>query len=107
VNRIFLLVLIASLVAASMGCGNVFVRGAINTGSSITGSVAGIEIGNVLSGPGATIQVTFVTCTQNGISSTMGFCNDQISLFPVGQTIRVNFNPRETCATIIVVVVID
>jgi hypothetical protein len=107
VSRIFLIVLMVSVVAASIGCGNVFVRGAINTGSSITGLVAGVQIGNVLSGTGATIQVTFVTFTQNGMSSTMRFCNDQTSLFPVGQTIRVNFNPGETCATIIGAVVID
>jgi hypothetical protein len=107
VNRIFILVLMASLAAASTGCGNVFVRGAINTGSSITGSVRVVQTGNVLSGTGGTVQVTFVTFMQNGISSTLGFCDDQTSRFPVGQTIRVNFNPGATCATVILVVVIN
>ena len=106
-SRIFPIVLIASIMATFIGCGNVFVGGAIKAGSSITGSVAGVQIGNVLSGIGAPIQITFVTFTQNGISSTMKFCNGQTSLFPVGQTIRVNFNPGEMCATIIAVVVIE
>jgi hypothetical protein len=53
-----------------------------------------------------TVQVTFVTLLQNGTSSTIGFCGDQSVLFPLDQTVRVNFNPGQPCATVIVVVVV-
>jgi hypothetical protein len=39
------------------------------------------------------VQVTFVTFLQNGTSSTIGFCGDQTTLFPLNQTVRANFNP--------------
>jgi len=47
-----------------------------------------------------------VTFLQNGTSSTIGFCGDQTSLFPLDQTVRANFNPGSSCATIITVVII-
>jgi hypothetical protein len=106
VIRLFAPVLIISLLAVSTGCGNWSVSGAINTGSTITGSISFVQLGNVLNGTGGTIQVTFVTFVQNGASSTIGFCEDQIGLFPLDQTVRVNFNPGQPCATIIVVVII-
>jgi len=40
------------------------------------------------------------------IHHTIGFCDDQTSLFPLDQTVRVNFNPGQPCATVIVVVII-
>jgi hypothetical protein len=106
VNRIFAPVLIISLLGTSSGCGDVFVGGAINTGSTIIGSVNFVQIGNVIDGMGGTVQVTFVTFMQNGFSSTVGFCQDQTGLFPLNQIVRVNFNPGRTCATIIVVVIV-
>ena len=99
-------VLTGTLLVLSTGCGNVFIRGAINTGSSTTGSVSFVQLAHVLNGTGGTVQVTFVTFLQNGFSSTIGFCDDQRSLFPVDQTVRVNFNPGQPCATILVVVII-
>jgi hypothetical protein len=65
-----------------------------------------VQVGNVLNAVGGTVQVTFVTFVQNGFSSTIGFCEDQTSLFPLDQTVRVNFNPGQPCATIIVVVIV-
>ena len=99
-------VLVVSFAVVSTGCGNVFIRGAINTGSSTTGSVSFVQLGNVLNGTGGTVQVTFVTFLQNGFSSTIGFCDNQTARFPVDQTVRVNFNPGQPCATILIVVII-
>jgi hypothetical protein len=106
VNRICAPVLIISLLATSTGCGNVFVRGAIDAGSTIRGSVNFVQIGDVTNGMGGTVQVTFVTFIENGFSSTVGFCQDQTALFPLNQIVRVNFTPGETCATIIIVVIV-
>src|SRR5947209_464313 len=74
VKRFISAVLIGSLLMVATGCGNVFIRGAIKTGSSTTGSVSFVQLGNVLNGTGGTVQVTFVTFLQNGFSSTIGFC---------------------------------
>jgi hypothetical protein len=68
------------------GCGNVFVGGAIRTGSTsrrstIRGPVSTVEIGSLLNGTGGTVQVTFVTFLANGTFFTIGFCADQLSLF--------------------------
>jgi archaellum component FlaF (FlaF/FlaG flagellin family) len=105
VKRLFSQVLLLSLFLLSAGCGNVFVRGAIEAGSTIQGSVSVVQLGNTLNGM-ETVQVTFVTLLQNGTSSTIGFCGDQSVLFPLDQTVRVNFNPGQPCATVIVVVVV-
>lgn len=96
-----LLSLVLSLLLFVTGCGNVFVRGAIETGSTIQGSVSTVQIERE-----GTIQVTFVTLLQNGTSSAIGFCGDQTALFPLDQTVRVNFNPGQACATVIVVVIV-
>jgi hypothetical protein len=97
--------LVLSLLLLSTCCGNVFVRGAIETGSSVQGSVRTVQLGNALTGM-ETVQVTFVTFLQNGTSSTLGFCGDQSVFFPLDQTVRVNFNPGQPCATVIAVVIV-
>jgi len=106
VTRLLSLILAGSFLLSSIGCGNVFVGGAIRTGSTIQGSVSTVEIGSVLNGTGGTVQVTFVTLLANGTFSTIGFCADQSSLFPLNQTVMVNFNPGQTCATVILVEIV-
>jgi hypothetical protein len=106
VKRFLSAILAISLPVVSTSCGNVFISGAISPGSTMTGAITFVQLGNVLNGTGGTLQVTFVTFLQNGSSSTIGFCDDQRSRFPVDQTVRVNFNPRRPCATILVVVIV-
>ena len=87
------------LLVLSTGC--LFIRGAIETGSTIQGTVSTVQIeadGNV--------QVTFVTLLQNGPSITFGFCGDQSALFPLDQPVRVNFSPGQPCATVRIVVIV-
>ena len=71
-KRLLSPLLVLSLLLFSTGCGNVFVRGAIETGSIIQGSVRIVQLGNTLNGM-ETVQVTFVNWLQNSISSTIGF----------------------------------
>ena len=104
-KRLLSPVLVLSLFLASTSCGNVFVRGAIETGSTIQGSVSIVQQGDAVNGM-ETVQVTFVTLLQNGVPSTIGFCGDQSALFPLNQTVRVSFNPGHPCATVIVVVIV-
>jgi hypothetical protein len=111
VTRLLSLILAGAFLLSSIGCGNVFIGGAIRTGSTsrgstMRGSVSTVEIGSVLNGTGGTVQVTFVTLLANGTFSTIGFCADQSSLFPLDQTVMVNFNPGQTCATVILVEIV-
>jgi hypothetical protein len=105
VKRLLSPLLVLSLLLLSTGCGKVFIRGAIEAGSTIQGSVSLVQLGNALSGM-ETVQVTFVTLLQNGISSTIGFCGNQTTLFPLNQTVRVTFNPGQPCATVLAVVIV-
>ena len=98
----FCLSLVACLVVALAGCGNVFVRGAVTgTSSSVSGAVSVVQFSAIIGGNGTTIQVTFVTFLQNGTSSTIGFCGDQRGRFPMQQTVRTEFNPGQSCASIL------
>ena len=106
-KRLFCLSLVACLVTTLTGCGNVFVRGALPGGvSSVNGSVSVVQLSAVIGENGTTVQVTFVTFLQAGVSSTIGFCGDQRSQFPMQQTVRAEFNPGQTCASIVTVVVV-
>jgi hypothetical protein len=106
VTRLLSLILAGSFLLSSIGCGNVFVRDAIQPGSTIQGSVSVVQISSVLNGTGGTVQVTFVTFLENGTFSSIGFCADQTSLFPMDQTVFVNFNPGQPCATVIIVTIV-
>jgi hypothetical protein len=101
VKRLLSPVLVLSLLLFSTGCGKLFVRGALETGSAIQGSVSIVQLETQ-----GTVQVTFVTLLQNGAPSTIGFCGDQTSLFPLDRTVRVNFKPGQPCATVVVVVIV-
>ena len=94
------------LVLTLTGCGNVFVRGAINPGSSsVSGLVSVVQFSAVIGDSGTTVQVTFVTFLQDGTSSTIGFCGDERTRFPMQQTVRTDFTPGRTCASIVTVVI--
>jgi hypothetical protein len=100
-------VLATSLIVTLAGCNSVFfVGGAINPGtSSVIGTVSVVQISAVIGDDGSTVQVTFVTFLNNGSSSTVGFCGDERDRFPMQQTVRANFTPGRTCASIVTIVV--
>ncbi len=99
------LVPVLLLLLLSSGCGTFFVRGAVRT-ESIQGSVSFVQLGSLVDGTGATVQVTFVTFLATAAPFTIGFCDDQIDLFPLDQTVLVDFNPGLTCASVILVVIV-
>lgn len=98
-NRLLVgLVLAAALSAVS--CGDVFVRGAINTGTQFTtGTISIVQF----SASGGGISVTIVTLTGNSVPSTLSFCGDQRTLFPVETQVQIHFTPGQTCATVLTV----
>ncbi|HVO81052.1 MAG TPA: hypothetical protein VMT28_09990 [Terriglobales bacterium] len=102
-KRLLSVLLVVSLLLLCSGCGNIFVRGAINF-STVSGFVSIVQLTTVMDG-GSSVLVTFVTFLQQGTSTTIGFCGDQTSQFPLNQMVTTNFNPGQPCATLIVVVV--
>lgn len=106
-TRLLSVALAALLLLFSVGCGDVFIRGAIRVGSTLQGSVDIVQLGTVADGSGGTIQVTFVTFLQNAVPLTINFCNDQTVLFPLDQTVFVDFNPGPTCATVVSVEIVS
>ena len=95
------------LVLTLPGCGNIFIRGALPAGSStVSGSISVVQLSAVIGENGASVEVTFVTFLQSGLSSTVGFCGDQRDQFPMQQIVRADFNPGTPCASIVTVVII-
>jgi hypothetical protein len=74
--------------------------------ATIQGSITSVQLGSVSNTLGGTTQVTFVTFLQGGTFTTLGFCNNQIGQFPLNQMVNVNFAPGQSCATLVVVVLI-
>ena len=101
------LLLAACMVVTLPGCGSIFfVGGALNPGtSSISGLVSVVQVSAVIGDSGTTVQVTFVTFQRDGIPSTIGFCGDERDRLPMQQVVRVSFNPGQTCASLVTVVI--
>lgn len=93
-----------ALLAAWCGCGSkFFIRGAINTGT-VSGTVSVVEL-SIVSDNGASVTVTQVTFLASGMPTSMNFCGDQRSLFPLDQFVKASFTPAPACATIVQVTV--
>ena len=99
-NRLVLLALIACLLNC-VACGDIFVRGAINSGvQSSSGTVSIVQL-NASSSGGVTI--TIITLMENNGATTLHFCGDQRPLFPLSQQIQVSFRPGTPCANVLAV----
>ena len=98
---------VVCLITLCAGCGNVSLSASSQPGFSTTsGLVSIVQLGSVIGTNGTTVQVTFVTFLQEGTSSTVGFCGDQGSRFPMNQMVRTDFVPGQSCSSILVVVII-
>jgi hypothetical protein len=105
-NRLLSVLLAVSLITLCAGCGNVFLSASSQPGFSTTsGLVIIVQLSSVIGTNGTMVQVTFVTFLQEGTSSTVGFCGDQSSRFPMNQTVRTDFVPGQSCSSILVVVI--
>jgi hypothetical protein len=106
VKHLLSFLLATCLVVTLTGCGNIFIRGAINPGTaSVSGMVSVVQLSVVIGDGGSMVQVTFVTFLQDGTSSTIGFCGDERSRFRVEESIRANFTPGQSCASIVTIVI--
>ena len=99
-NRLLVLLLLAACVSSTVSCGDVFVRGAINT-QSTSGLVSIVQF---TGGSGSSGSITVITFTSNGMASTKTFCGDQRALFPLDRQVRVDFRPGNPCDNVVAVV---
>jgi hypothetical protein len=99
VNRLLIFLAVACLLP-SVSCGDIFVRGAINT-QSASGLVTIVQF-SADSGDG--VSITVITLTFNGTASTHSFCGDQRTQFPLNRDVRVNFTPGNSCDSVVTVV---
>jgi hypothetical protein len=103
-KRLLAALLVVFLFGALLGCGSTFlVRGALNA-STISGTVSIVQL-TTLVDHGTLITVTLVTFQQGGSASSMNFCGDQRSQFPVDRFVNATFNPGPSCATVIQIVI--
>lgn len=101
-TRLLVTLLIALSLLYAAACGDVFVHASFGTASTFQGIVSLVQLSDM----NGDVQVTFVTFLESGAPVTIGFCGDQTNLFLPAQTVRVNFNPGQPCATIVTVVII-
>ena len=106
-KRLLSVLLVVCLITLCAGCGNVFFSASSQPGFSTTsGLVSIVQLSSVIGTNGTAVEVTFVTFLQEGTSSTIAFCGDQGSRFPMNQTVRTDFIPGQSCSSILVVVII-
>lgn len=103
--RTFGLACLLALALLISGCGNVFVRGSWNGGTqTVSGIVSIVQLTVVVDGNVST-QVTVVTFTQNFGSSTVSFCGDQRTQFPLNDFVQATFAPGQPCSDLFNVVI--
>ena len=104
--RTFGLACLLALLLLIPACGNVFVSGFTNFGSqTVSGFVSVVQFTIVVNGNNVSTQITAVTFTSNFASSTVSFCGDQRSQFPVNDFAQATFMPGQPCADLLTVVI--
>jgi hypothetical protein len=101
---VLILILIISLPLA--GCSQFFVGFVSNPGGSavvITGTITTVGIGFVDNSQGTQVTFTAVTFGNTGGVTTVNFCGDKRSQFPVNQVVRANYQAGLYCSTLIAV----
>jgi len=100
------LICIVCLSIAISGCGNVFIRGAVNTNAqTVNGTVSFVQFTVVVDGSNVSTQVTVVTLATNLGPSTFNFCGDQRDQFPLNGLVQATFMPSQPCSNLLSVVI--
>jgi hypothetical protein len=104
--RIFGLACLLALLLPIPGCGNVFVSGFTNFGAqTVSGFVSIVQVTVVINGNNVSTQITVVTFTNNFASSTVSFCGDQRTQFPLNDFAQATFLPGQPCSDLFNVVI--
>ena len=96
------ILLVFVVLALSASCGDIFVRGALNSGTETAAGV--VSIVQFSSTNGGT-SITVVTLMQSGAANTLTFCGDQRRRFPVDQALHVTFTPGSSCGSVIAIMI--
>ncbi len=101
---------LASLLCAVLlipGCDAVFIGGVFNPNTqTVSGTVSNVFLTFVSDGHGNSIQATIVTLVVNLGQSTIAFCGNQQSQFPMNQFAQATFVPGQPCSNLLTVVII-
>jgi hypothetical protein len=102
-----LLIPLLTLSLLLAACGQVLVGFVSSPGNprSVSGTIGVAQLGFVDDSHGTSVTFTAVTFINGGMSTTVQFCGDQQSQFPVNRFAQANFNTGIYCSTLIVVVV--
>jgi hypothetical protein len=103
--RTFGLACVLALILLIDGCGNVFVRGSWNGAQTVSGIVSLVQFTVVVNGDNVSTQVTVVTFTNNFAGSTIPFCGDQRTRFPLNNFAQATFRPGQPCSDLFNVVI--
>lgn len=104
--RTFGLACLLALVLLSPGCGNVFVRSSWTGGTqTVSGIVSVVQLTVVVHGDNVSTQVTVVTLTNNLGGSTVSFCGDQRTRFPLNEFAQATFTPGQPCSDLFTVLI--
>ncbi|HYU45557.1 MAG TPA: hypothetical protein VEK84_05195 [Terriglobales bacterium] len=103
--RTFGLACLLALLLPIPGCGNVFVSGFFNGAQTVNGVVSIVQVTVVIDGNNVSTQVTIVTLTNTFGNSTVSFCGDQRTRFPLNDFIQATFMPGQPCADLVNVVI--
>jgi len=87
---------------SSISCGDIFVGGALNSGTqTVAGAVSIVQVSATSGGT----SITVVTLMQSGAADTLTFCGDQRRRFPVDQVVRVTFSAGSSCDSVIAILI--
>lgn len=92
------------LALSCAGCGNITVRGAIRTGV-VDGLVSQVELSTGTNADGSTVIITLVTFLENENATTIGFCGDQRTQFPLDQLVHAEFTLSQPCNSLLVITI--
>jgi hypothetical protein len=103
----FLLVSVIALSLLPAGCGQVFVGFVSNPGNPmhVSGTVSMVQLEFYDDSHGTLINFTAVTFINAGTATTMNFCGDQRSGFPINQSAQADFTTGTFCSNLIAVVI--
>jgi hypothetical protein len=96
--RLLFVTFIVACLVTTVSCGDIFVRGAINTGTQSANGIVSIVHLNVDS---VGVSITIITLAGSSQGHTLNFCGDQTALFPVEREVSVNFKPGNPCASVL------
>jgi hypothetical protein len=89
------------------GCGQVFVGFVSNPGNpmQVSGTVSRAQLEFFNDNHGTLINFTAVTFINAGTATTINFCGDQRSGFPINRVAQADFTTGTFCSTLIAVVI--